>query len=227
MCIKKIEENEMNKKKRSIYEIELSNIVSWDNGDDFPQDMDIIDSIDGEDVSLVTANIAEACRFYRKHTENLWDDCFCELFAREIEVTDKEWNELLKKDRLQYDDYGRYLTEPNRRSIAWEYSYHGTSDRDDSRVKELLIVQSEYFNMRVVCERASISYSTYRGFKNNKKPMSYEKELELLKSMSMIGGECWDKELEETYQFYKDGGSKRLKQKRVLLEKRRLENKSE
>lgn len=76
MCIKKIEEKEMNKKKRSIYEIELSNIVSWDNGDDFPQDMDIIDSIDGEDVSLVTANIAEACRLYRKHTENLWDDCF-------------------------------------------------------------------------------------------------------------------------------------------------------
>lgn len=217
----------MNKKKRSIYEIELSNIVSWDNGDDFPQDMDIIDSIDGEDVSLVTANIAEACRFYRKHTENLWDDCFCELSAREIEVTDKEWNELLEKGRLQYDDYKKYLTESNRRSIAWEYSYHGTSDRDDSRVKELLIVQSEYFNMRVVCERAGISYSTYRGFKNNKKPMSYEKELELLKSMSMIGGECWDKELEETYQFHKSGGRKRLKQKRVLLEKRRLENKSE
>ena len=227
MCIKKIEEKEMNKKKRSMYEIDLSNIVSWDNGDDFPQDMDIIDSIDGEDVSLVTANIAEACRLYRKHTENLWDDCFCELFAREIEVTDKEWNELLKKGKLQYDDYRKYLTESNRRSIAWEYSYHGKSDRDDSRVKELLIVQSEYFNMRVVCERAGISYSTYRGFKNNKKPMSYEKELELLKSMSMIGGECWDKELEETYQFHKSGGSKRLKQKRVLLEKKRLENKSE
>lgn len=214
----------MNKKKRSIYEIELSNIVSWDNGDDFPQDMDIIDSIDGEDVSLVTANIAEACRLYRKHTENLWDDCFCELFAREIEVTDKEWNELLKKGKLQYDDYRKYLTESNRRSIAWEYSYHGKSDRDDSRVKELLIVQSEYFNMRVVCERAGISYSTYRGFKNNKKPMSYEKELELLKSMSMIGGECWDKELEETYQFHKSGEGKKLKQKKVLMEKKRLEN---
>lgn len=214
----------MNKKKRSIYEIELSNIVSWDNGEDFPQDMDFIDSIDGEDVSLVTANIAESYRFYRKHTENLWDDCFCELSAREIEVTDQEWNELLKKGRLQHGDYGKYLTESNRRSIAWEYSYHGKSDRDDSRVKELLIVQSEYFNMRVVCERAGISYSTYRGFKNNKKPMSSEKELELLRSMSMIGGECWDKELEEMYQFYKSGRGKKLKQKKVLMGKKRLEN---
>ena len=42
--------------------------------------------------------------------------------------------------------------------------------------------------------------------------------------MSMIGGGCWDKELEETCQFYKFGGDKKLKQKKLLMEKKRLEN---
>ena len=57
--------------------------------------------------------------------------------------------------------------------------------------------------MRVICERAVISYSTYRGFKNNKQPFSRHKIYELLRIMKAIGSECWDKDLEEIYKINK------------------------
>ena len=138
--------------------------------------MNPIISVDREDPSFTTASIIEEYRFYREYKDDLADDEYCELTVREIEISDKEWIELINK---------------------------GKTDSDDSALEELLIVQSENFNMRVICERAGISYSTYRGFKNNKQPFSRQKMYELLRTMKAIGSECWDEDLEDTYKINK------------------------
>lgn len=80
----------MEKKIRSIYEIEFSEIVIWDEENDFPGDMNPIMSVDGEEPSFITASITEAYRFYREHKNDLANDEFCQLTAREIEISDKE-----------------------------------------------------------------------------------------------------------------------------------------
>lgn len=87
--------------------------------------------------------------------------------------------------------------------LAWNYSYKGHYDSDDSALDELLVVQSENFNMRVICEKAGISYSTYRGFKNNKQPFSIQKIYELLRTMNRVGNESWDDGLEREYNVLK------------------------
>lgn len=190
----------MNKKKREIYEIGLSEIVSWDDENDFPEEMNPIVSIDGKAPSFTTVSINKAYSYYREHrNDDLLEDSYFELTAREIEVTDKEWMELLDKENLEYDDYSQYVTESKLRTIAWDYSYKGHYDSDDSALDELLVVQSENFNMRVICEKAGISYSTYRGFKNNKQPFSRQKMCKLLRTMNRIGNESWDDELEREY----------------------------
>lgn len=193
----------MEKKIRSIYEIEFSEIVSWDEENDFPGDMNPIVSIDGEDPSYTTASITEAYRFYKKCKDDIVDNEYCQLTAIEIEITNKEWIELLNKGKLDYADYSKYETKVNFRGLAWSFYYEGKTDSDDSILEELLIVQSENFNMRVICEKANISYSTYRGFKNNKQPFSKQKMYDLLRRMQIIGNECWDEDLEETYQIHK------------------------
>ncbi len=194
----------MNKKTRSIYEIELSEIVSWNEETKFPEDVNPIVSIDGVDPSFTTASISEAYRHYRKHKDNdLIDNSLYELSAREIEVTDEEWAALLKKRNLEYADYSKYVTKSNFRIIAWNYFYMGRTESHDSGIDELLVVQSENFNMRVICEKAGINYSTYRGFKNNKQPFSKQKIYELLKTMKNVGNDCWDDSLESSYKDLK------------------------
>jgi hypothetical protein len=193
----------MGKKIRSIYEIEFSEIVSWDEGNDFPGDMNPIISVDGKDPSFATASITEAYRYYRKHKDELADNEYCQLTAREIEISNKEWTELINKGKLDYADYSKYEIKADFRGLAWSFSYKGKADSDDSALEELLIVQSENFNMRVICERAGISYSTYRGFKNNKQPFARQKIYELLRTMNAIGNECWDEDLEDKYKINK------------------------
>lgn len=194
----------MDKKIRKIYEIKLSEIVSWNDEDDFPEDMDPIISIDGINPSFTTARISEAYTYYLEHRDDdLIENSFFELISREIEVTFDEWKELLNKEKLEYADYSKYVTNSNLRSIAWNFSYNGHIDSDDSAIDELLIVQSENFNMRVICEKAGISYSTYRGFKNNKQPFSRKKMLELLRAMNIVGNESWNDSLEREYRALK------------------------
>lgn len=193
----------MRKKIRNIYEIEFSEIVSWDEENDFPSDMSPIISVDGKDPSFRTASITDAYRFYREQKDLLVDNEYCQLKVREIEISNKEWIELINKGKLDYFEYSQYETKANFRILAWNFSYMGKKDSDDSVLEELLIVQSENFNMRVICERAGISYSTYRGFKNNKQPFSRQKIYGLLRAMKTIGSECWDEDLEYTYKINK------------------------
>ena len=128
---------------------------------------------------------------------------FLELIARKIDVIDEEWYKLVKKGKLEYSDYSDFIKTKELRSLAWKFSYKGHYDSDDSLVlDELLIVQSENFNMRVICSKAGVSYSTYRGFKNNKQPFSVMKKIKLLRCMNEVGNMCWDKNLEQKYMYY-------------------------
>lgn len=125
---------------RSIYEIEFSEIVIWYEENDFPGDMNPTILVDGEKPSFIITSITQVYRFYRKHKNDLADDAFCQLTAREIWISDKEWTELLSKGKLDYADYSKYDTKANFRGLSWNFSYEGKTDSDDSTLEELLIV---------------------------------------------------------------------------------------
>lgn len=46
--------------------------------------------------------------------------------------------------------------------------------------KKYILEKSEFFNMKKICELANVNYSTFRGWKNQDRPLSIEK----LKSIS-------------------------------------------
>lgn len=94
----------MEKKIRSIYGIEFSEILSRDEENYIPSDINPIISVDGENPLFTTASITQAYRFYREHKDDLADDEYCELIAKEIEISDKEWIELINKGKLDYSD---------------------------------------------------------------------------------------------------------------------------
>lgn len=48
-------------------------------------------------------------------------------------------------------------------------------------LKQFILEKSQYFNMRVICEKAGVNYSTFRGWKSNGNALSEEK-LKLLKN---------------------------------------------
>lgn len=192
----------MVKKRRYIYEIELSSIVDWDEESHYPKVMNPLE-VDEYHLPYSTARILDAFEFYDIQEDKVSDNQFLELNAREIEVTDEEWNCLMKMDRLKYSDYCNYITEEGLRTLAWKLLYESHFDSNDSlALDELLIVQSENFNMRVICNKAGMSYSTYRGFKNNKQPFSVAKKIKLLKCMNEVGNMCWDKNIEKKYWNY-------------------------
>ncbi len=193
----------MSKKLRNIYEVEIGAIASWDEEAEFPEDINSFISLDEVELPFYTASISEAYKFYKELHESDYDDnIFTSVTAWEVEVTDEKWMELLQKGTLDYDDFSKYRSENALNTIAWDFDYEGQSDRDDSLLEELLIVQSENFNMRVICEKAGVSYSTYRGFKNNKQPFSRQKILELLKTMNAVGNDCWNEDIELTYKVW-------------------------
>lgn len=192
----------MEKISRYIYEINLNKITEWDEETEFPKEMDYVE-IEDFNIPYSTANILDAINFFEKQKDIISDDEFLELIATEIDVTDEEWYQLVKRGKLEYRDYSDFIKTKELRSLAWEFSYKGHYDSDDSSVlDELLIVQSENFNMRVICGKAGVSYSTYRGFKNNKQPFSVMKKIKLLRCMNEVGNMCWDKDLEQNYMYY-------------------------
>lgn len=195
------------KKTRNIYTVWFSTIFRWSEENGY-EELDGITEIDGVDPTFETASISKAYSYYREHKDDLKGDGVCELLTREIEVTDEEWIELLRKEKLDDSDYSKYANNKPLRVIAWNCTYEGLSDGLDLAIDELLVVQSENFNMRVVCNKAGISYSTFRGFKNNKQPFSPIKKYELLRCMGEIGKESWDEDLENMYQLSKSRDKK-------------------
>ena len=75
-------------------------------------------------------------------------------------------------------------------------------------LKQFILEKSQYFNMKVICEKAGVNYSTFRGWKNNGNALSEEK-LRLLKN-TMInvckGEENMNATSQEIKQFLIDNG---------------------
>lgn len=185
----------MNRKQRNIYEVSLNAVNAWNEESGFPMDVDPITSADGLEFPYITANALQAYDFYLEIKDQLADDEVVELTALKIAASDKEWLALLEKKDLDYDDYRDLLDGNANENLAW----HSLKDGDDTFIGEMLTAQSEYFNMRVVCQMAKISYSTYRGFKNNKQPFSLMKKYALLRQMGEIGRSCWNDKFEAKY----------------------------
>lgn len=82
-------------------------------------------------------------------------------------------------------------------------------------LKQFILEKSQYFNMKVICEKAGVNYSTFRGWKNNGNALSEEK-LRLLKN-TMInvckGEENMDATSQEIRQFLIDNGIKEYSRK--------------
>lgn len=192
---------------RSIYTVELSEIVSWNNEEDFPGDCNPITEINGKDPSLTTTSLLHAYHYYKK-CENAIPDFIgidmVELMRFHVEVTDNEWRNLCAKESLSYEDYSNITKENTNWSLAWSYAYDAHSDSQDEVPEEMLRNLSAAFNMRYVCEMAGVNYSTFRGFKNNHQSFSLKKTYQLLRCMKCIGDECWDENLEEKFKALND-----------------------
>ena len=65
-------------------------------------------------------------------------------------------------------------------------------------LKQFILEKSQYFNMKVICEKAGVNYSTFRGWKNNGNALSEEK-LRLLKNT--IVNQCFQRR--RKYECYK------------------------
>lgn len=57
---------------------------------------------------------------------------------------------------------------------------------DKVNYKEIVSRKCIFFNMRVICERAGVNYSTYRGWKNNGRSFSDQKAKLLYETMRNI-----------------------------------------
>ena len=206
MSIIKKEERRMTKKKRCIYEVELYTVNGWDEENDRPDDLYPIVDINGKDYSYACARVMDVYRFYENNLEELkeanqWDGLSYDLMAREIEVSDEEWYKLLKKEQLAYHDYEPYLTKSAIPLVVSECYFDGHSYSWNDIWEYILIDQSENFNMRIVCEKAGISYSTFRGFKYNNKSLSFSNGYQLLRTMKEIGDDCWTQCFDEDIQI--------------------------
>ena len=200
----------MSNKVRNIYEVEISAVTELDE-ENYPLATDPIISLgDSQDCTLVTADISAARRYFTKMVENI--DGFDEkmmvsLYSREIELSDSQWLELTSKGALEYKDYADFCTGNNNKVLAEGLNFTSDATVISEVIEETLRVYSENYNMRVICEKAGISYSTYRGFKYNNQPFSTQKALQLLRCMFEVGSNCWDNEFEEKLQLYKKHAS--------------------
>lgn len=101
---------------------------------------------------------------------------------------------LRKKDEIDYGDIAHAKTVSNIEMVSY-FKTEKESDYIGDYYEEMLFVQSKYFNMKAICEKAGICYSTYRGFKNNHQYFSTEKKLTLLRCMYDVGTNCMSKEM--------------------------------
>lgn len=181
----------MVKKIRHLYGISRSVITGWDEEKKIPTDVDQVFYFGDVEYPIVTANLIDAYQIYQEELEFMSDKDLVELTAFDINVSDKEWDSLKCKERLAFDDYSMFETKAPFSILASEFVYQGEYDSSISFIaEEMLRVQSEFFNMHMICKRAGINYSTYRGFKNNNQNFSIQKIYSLLECMSQVGNEC-------------------------------------
>lgn len=194
---------------KKIYRVDMYYIDGWDIEEERPVELSPIDRIEGTDPTFVTTDLYKAYCYYRERERGEDPESTgWELSAEEIEVPDEIWYEWERKDSLSFEDYSKWKTRQPVHLLAWTYSHPDGCDIHEDVFGELLINKSRYFNMRAVCEKAGINYSTYRGFKNNQKPFSYLKKMQLLRQMHLIGNGCWDNDMDEWYELLSDGAGR-------------------
>ena len=112
-----------------------------------------------------------------------------EKYEESVHMTGEEFN----------DEYGRNIQYSNI-TVEDYYIYNGRNYAGDSELLEdYLLNRAKYFNMRMVCKKANVSYNTYRGMKVEYKRISKKKMLALLTAMSEIGRESWNDEIENQF----------------------------
>lgn len=210
----------MEKRERRIYTVSLYLVDEWDEENEYPKNEGFLDDINGEDPTFRTTDPLQAYDRYLSRIDERWDNEMVELSVCEIVVDDEIWQELTKKESLQYSDYADLVVDHGTKVIAWEARCGTNSNYTDCFIDELLIYQSEFYNMRAVCEEAKINYATYRGYKNNGQPLSNTKKYAILKTMKEIGDRSWNNALNEEYtrilEFDKKWNSRSTGIKQVL-----------
>ena len=192
----------MKKKKRNIYEVAEYRIDRWDDEKCVP-DMEsfVLKNY------LITPDIVKAFYFYREINNNNNESRFLhQLKPIKIEISDKEWLEMNKKDKLLEQDYKAYILEETADDIAYDLYFDGKGDDKDDILEEVLRVKSEIFNMRLICDMAGVNFSTFRGFKYNDKSLSKKKVKQLIETMALISKEIYEimpreKEIQQSRNF--------------------------
>lgn len=204
--INRLEAEIMEKKKRTFYEVDWCTIEEWDE-DGYPT-MGCTNpsiEIDGVDYSgeFYTTNILKAGERFDFISEII-DGSGGEineevtLSKREVLLGDEEWKKLVNKEVLDYDDIKK-LKVLSSDLIAMEFQTEITRDSSGFYFGEILRAESQYYNMKAICEKAGINYSTYKGFKNNNQYFSLDKILSLLKCMHDTGMNCWNDKMQQYY----------------------------
>ncbi len=184
-----------------IYEVSLRQIREWNEEYDYPKEPDPIVEIDDKDPNLVTADPVDAYNYYIEWEEKEPEGMLVELIVAKISVEDSDWRVIANKKTLEYSDYADYYQNATWEALAFSGHFEGHYNRSDRFIDEILKYQSEFFNMRAVCEKAKVNYSTFRGFKNNGKLMSSVKIYQLLKAMKEIGDRGWLEGFDRRYEL--------------------------
>lgn len=197
----------MEKKKKILYEVLWNYIDECDEGG-YPICSGPFDSVEIDGTvytgEFYTTNIIEAGKRYELFSEIVDGAENEEVILSKLEVYlgDDEWEEFVKKEILSDQDIVKtkiLSTEIIARNIHTKITW----DSQGGYYGEVLKVISQYFNMKAVCEKAGIKYSTYKGFKNNNQYFSTEKILSLLKCMNDIGDGCWNDQMQDMMDILK------------------------
>ncbi|NLL90994.1 MAG: hypothetical protein GX222_01055 [Ruminococcaceae bacterium] len=104
-----------------------------------------------------------------------------------------------------FDKNFEYFKEIGPRVVIAQYFNHETWEGCRFDVLDHMVRQSsKYYNMRIICEKAGVNYSTFRGFKNNKQYFSEEKLIRLLQTMNKVGVGSWNEELYESIRYVEE-----------------------
>lgn len=115
-------DNEADSKIVTLYEIDLYSVVSWDEENDSPKDMDPIVIYDEQVFPIVFTELAPAYEYFKKNEEDFSaNGISIDLSAIEIRVPNGEANRFSNVERLDEEDYASYLPEAGLRVIAWDY----------------------------------------------------------------------------------------------------------
>lgn len=172
-----------------IYAVELSHVRKFDESGIAVE----LDSESSQD--LYTTDIYEAFAYFKNKVNDVYYGDILTLAQLTFDG-EEEWITSLNTDAFDKKFGGLKETAP--REIIVEYLNHENADAFTCFVLDEMVRQSSrYYNMHEICKAAGVNYSTFRGFKNNRQPISDEKLLAVLKTMNRVGVTSWNDALAE------------------------------